>query len=331
MKRQAKIALILLSIVTVTASAQDSSGDQGLRARTHLLGYWLDPSTRLVWTRTDNGENVNRYQASDYCRDLGYKGYSNWRLPTIDELETIYEPGATTQRKLPHYFSQEPAVAAALNVKGNLSVTGDPWSSSDINTDHAHPSNYGWSFNFNKGSRIQDELASATDKRAICVRRSDVIVPLKSAGMIEPPASENQSRGYWVDSSTGLVWAAKDSGKSVTWGHARKYCHDLRLAGYSDWRLATLDELETLAVNGAYDPHRVDNTDYLVVAVAGSRDVRGGVNLTDDPWSSNRPLDRFHHPYSDGWFFDFRTSQPSYDLQLFRNIKSALCVRRPEE
>jgi hypothetical protein len=331
MKHQMKIVLVVLTVVSAVASAQSPPDDSGLKSRTHLLGYWLDPSTRLVWTGTDNGKDVNRYQATNYCRDLDYKGYSNWRLPTIDELESIYEPGARTQRKLPHYPSQEPAVPVALNIKGNLSVTGDSWSSSDINTEPSYPSKYGWSFNFNQGSRIQDELTSASGKRALCVRRSDVIVPSKSSGMVEPPVSENQSSGWWVDSSTGLIWAAKDSGKSVTWGHARKYCRDLRLAGYANWRLATLDELETLVVNGAYDPKRVDNAGSLIVAVAGSPDVRGGLSLVDDPWSSNRPRDRFHRPYSDGWFFDFRTSQPSYDLQLFRNIKSALCVRRPEE
>jgi len=326
MKHQAQVVLILLIVVNAVANAQAPPNDLGREAKTHLLGYWLDPSTRLVWAGTDNGKEVNWYQATNYCRELDFKGYSNWRLPTINELETIYEQGATSQRKISHFQSQE-VVALVLNVKGNLSLTGDPWSSSDANTDPSHSSTHGWSFNFNQGSRIQDELTSGTGKRALCVRRSDVVVPPKSSRVVDPPAKENQSSGYWIDMSTGLMWAANDSGKSVTWGQARRYCHNLRLAGYADWRLATLDELETLVVNGTYDPQRVESTDYLIVATAGGRDVRGGLNLVDDPWSSNRPLNAFHHPYSLGWFYDFRTSQPSYDLQLFRNTKSALCVR----
>jgi len=299
MKHQAKVGLVLLTVASAVANAQAHPNDLGLGAKTHLRGYWLDRSTRLVWSGTDNGKDVNWYQATNYCRELDFKGYSDWRLPTINELETIYAQGATPQRKISHFQSHE-MVPLALNVKGNLSLTGNPWSSSDVNTDPSHPATHGWFFNFNQGSRIQDELISGR-QRAVCVRRSDVVPP-KSSRVVEAPAKEIQSSGCWIDTSTGLMWAANDSGRSVTWGHARKYCRNLRFAGYADWRLATLDELETLVVNGAYDPHRVESTDHLIVAVAGSPDVRGGLNLVDDPWSSNRPLNAFHRPYSDGWF-----------------------------
>jgi hypothetical protein len=52
-------------------------------------------------------------------------------------------------------------------------------------------------------------------------------------------AQETQARGYWTDPSTGLIWAGKDNGKEVNWHQATKYCRDLRLAGYSDWRLVS--------------------------------------------------------------------------------------------
>src|ERR1700730_16317795 len=52
-------------------------------------------------------------------------------------------------------------------------------------------------------------------------------------------------RGYWVHPSTGLMWAGKDNGGDVNWHKAMKHCRNLRLAGYSDWRLATLGELES--------------------------------------------------------------------------------------
>jgi len=57
---------------------------------------------------------------------------------------------------------------------------------------------------------------------------------------------ETQVRGFWIDSSTGLMWAAKDSGKDLSYKGAVKYCRDLRLAGYSDWRLATLGDLSSI-------------------------------------------------------------------------------------
>src|SRR5690242_10895242 len=70
----------------------------------------------------------------------------------------------------------------------------------------------------------------------------------QSAPESQSRAQDTQARGVWTDPSTGLMWAGKDSGKDVSWKRAVKYCRDLRLAGYSDWRLASLGELE-----GIYD------------------------------------------------------------------------------
>ena len=139
---------------------------------------------------------------------------------------------------------------------------------------------------------------------------------------------ETQARGFWIAPSTGLMWAAKDNGKAVTWHTAQSYCRKQRLAGFSDWRLATLDELTTLVDKiSPSEPVGNDKTFYINIG----RHVKGNLSLTGDPWSSNREMDRFGHPYGPGWFFDFITSKPSYDLQLFRNTKFALCVRRSSE
>jgi hypothetical protein len=139
-------------------------------------------------------------------------------------------------------------------------------------------------------------------------------------------AQETQARGYWIDPNTRLMWAAKDNGKEVSWKNAVKYCRDLRLAGYSDWRLATLDELASLVDRSTSDPGRVGNTETFNINVG--RHVRGNLSLAGDPWSSTRDKDRFGHPHWDGAFFDFVNSKPSWDLQSFRNTKYALCVRR---
>jgi hypothetical protein len=148
-------------------------------------------------------------------------------------------------------------------------------------------------------------------------------------GAAAPPstrsAPETQARGYWIDPSTGLMWAGKDNGIAVTWHKAENYCHNLRLEGHSNWRLATLDELASLVNKSAPTSEKVGNTETFSINLG--RGVRGGLSLTGDPWSSNREIDRFGHPYGPGWFFDFRTSKPSYDLQYFRNTKYALCVR----
>jgi len=142
-------------------------------------------------------------------------------------------------------------------------------------------------------------------------------------------AQETQARGYWIDPATRLMWAAKDNGKDVTWRQATKYCRDLRLAGLSDWRLATLDELGSLVDKSTPTPEQAGNIEPFSINLG--RHVRGGLSLVGDPWSSNRDKDRFGHPHWDGAFFDFVYSKPSWDLQSFRNTKYALCVRRSGE
>jgi Protein of unknown function (DUF1566) len=140
-------------------------------------------------------------------------------------------------------------------------------------------------------------------------------------------AQVTQARGAWTDPpSTGLMWAARDNGKDVSWKGAVKYCRDLRLAGYSDWRLATRAELGAIYDRNANAP-----------GLAGSgKDnlftyhVKGKLFLTGDEWSSERIKDDRGHPSAYAWYFDFNEgrsdNQPSgfpYPHSLMR----ALCVR----
>ncbi len=104
---------------------------------------------------------------------------------------------------------------------------------------------------------------------------------LAQTAKISPAVSqEPQVHGYWIDSSTGLMWAAKDNGKAMSWKGAVKYCRTLRVAGYSDWRLATLDELK-----GIYDENA--NAPGLAGKRAVTWHIKGNLFLTGHPWSSN--------------------------------------------
>jgi len=52
--------------------------------------------------------------------------------------------------------------------------------------------------------------------------------------------------GTITDSKTDLMWVAKDNGIPINWPDAIEYCKNLRVGGYSDWRMPTLAELASL-------------------------------------------------------------------------------------
>jgi hypothetical protein len=127
---------------------------------------WIDPATGLMWTGKDNGSDMNWQQAMDYCQSLQLAGYSDWRLPTIDELQGIYDQNIN----LPGQCCGGNQVT--FHVKGNLQLSGWHWSSSP-----GDASGTAWYFPFNKMiGRGSSRLVNRNNWRALCVRRSGTAV-----------------------------------------------------------------------------------------------------------------------------------------------------------
>jgi hypothetical protein len=171
MKRFVNFVLLSLFAVSVFAGAQSPTDDLNLAQKTQEQGYWVDPSTGLIWAAKDNGsKEVNWHKAVTYCRDLRVAGYSDWRLASIDELEGIYDKSANAPGENPssRWHDAEPMT---FHVKGGLFLRGNQWSSTRLLDDRGHASGYAWRFDFNEGRRFDgDELWFHTDKHALCVR-----------------------------------------------------------------------------------------------------------------------------------------------------------------
>ena len=162
---------------------------------------------------------------------------------------------------------------------------------------------------------------------------SALIASAQSTPGSQGVTQDTQSRGSWTDPSTGLMWAGKDNGKDVSWKKAMKYCRDLRLAGYSDWRLATLSELE-----GIYDKNaNAPGLARLGGPAKGSDftwHVKGNLFLTGNQWSSSQRIDDRGHPNGYAWYFDFNEGRPNNEPTGFPysfTNRRALCVRGSEK
>lgn len=54
-------------------------------------GTVLDTRTNLMWAAKDNDNNINWQRAKSYCKKYRGGGYSDWRMPTQDELAGLYD------------------------------------------------------------------------------------------------------------------------------------------------------------------------------------------------------------------------------------------------
>jgi hypothetical protein len=160
---------------------------------------------------------------------------------------------------------------------------------------------------------------------ALLVFASAFVASGKSGPKGQRAPQETQARGFWTDPSTGLMWTARDNGKDVTWHKAMNYCRDLRLAGYSDWRLANIGELQAIFDKSANAPGLAGPSDNRR---AFTWHVKGALFLTGDQWSSTRRYDDRGHPASYAFRFDFNEGQQFDGDELsFSTNKRALCVR----
>lgn len=123
---------------------------------------WTDPKSQLMWTVKDNGRNVNWKQASDYCGAMTLAGHADWRLPSIDELRTLYDPTIN----IPGIG--ETGGPVSWHVRGNLRLTGWQWSRSQ-----ADVSGEAWGLSLASGRQLTGRVADNLGNRALCVRHPD--------------------------------------------------------------------------------------------------------------------------------------------------------------
>ena len=181
-----------------------------------------DNMTGLMWQDDENATTItkNWEDAKSYCQSLALGGYSDWRLASIEELQSIVDYGSV-------YPSPSLKKDSFLNSSGY-----EHWSSTEQNSDNA----YGIYF-YDGSTRYWDK---SYELGVRCVRGKKIA---------NSNFSRNNTTGIVTDNSTGLQWQDDygDLGrmKIGSWVEAIDYCENLDLGGYSDWRLPNINELRT--------------------------------------------------------------------------------------
>ena len=111
-------------------------------------GVVSDLRTGLQWAAQDNGRYINWHNASAYCQNYSGGGHTDWRLPTVSELEGLYKAGIR------------------CNSGDIINITACcPWASETIGSGLAD-----FHFDFGAGKRYWSAQMGSGRRRALPVR-----------------------------------------------------------------------------------------------------------------------------------------------------------------
>ena len=197
--------------------------------------------------------------------DAHYGGYSDWRMPTLNELTSIV-----------NYSIARPGPGPTIDT-GYFSNTAERayWSSS---TTYVNNTTYfAWLVYFDSGGHVRGWVKDgAINVRAV------------RGGQTQSAYVDN-GNGTVTDTSTGLMWQQAYSPGTGTWEQALAYCEGLNLGGYTDWRLPTVNELRSLLdysryesmINATYFPGTVSSFYWSSTTDAEFTDRACGVGFYD--------------------------------------------------
>lgn len=249
-------------------------------------GTVTDTVTTLMWQQTDGGE-MTIENAQVYCDTLTLGGYTDWRLPNCHELFSIL-----------NHDRVNPAIDTIYFTK----TLAEYWWS---NERQANDSNKVWVTNAGGGvgNHPKTETLSAGGPKRFHVRAvRDVTSP-----SILPNHFVDNGNGTTTDLLTDLTWQQISYSDSITWEQALTLADTLTFAGYSDWRLPNIKELQSINDESLINPS-INQTFF------------SGVNV-NHYWSTTS----LPNQTTKAWYIDTQFGVTTYQFKT--NKLYTLCVR----
>ncbi len=130
------------------------------------------------------------------------------------------------------------------------------------------------------------------------------IRPVRGAAYGENDFVDNGD-GTITDNATALMWAKDDNGEGIDWVEALPYAEGATLAGYSDWRLPNVKELQSIV-----DYSRAPNNEKVEPAIDPIFNCTPFVNEAGDDdygyyWTGTSACFRLGAPYHFAWYVAF--------------------------
>ncbi len=137
-----------ISVQSNTADVVETNRDDRFIAFNN--GTVKDTKTGLMWAATDNAEDITWNRGRKYCERYDGGGFTDWRMPTQDELAGIYDPA----KKNHHGYS----VSKLINISECC-----PWPSDELGSEAAV-------FSFSYGGKYWLPKTCSFNSRALPVR-----------------------------------------------------------------------------------------------------------------------------------------------------------------
>lgn len=221
-----------------------------------------DNLTGLMWVKNPVKTKRIWEDAIAFANGLTLCGYDDWRLPNINELESLYHAG-------------EGNSARWLDTQGFIDINkmeGAQWSS----TTYASNTYYAWSVIMWNGTALpiakwsniylwpvrggQGTVTAALPKTGQTTGYATGDDGGLEKGVAWPSPRFSISGDCVTDSLTGLMWVSAPGIINLQWREALDYTNDFFLCGYTDWRLPNRREIRSLMNYGESDPAAWLNT-----------------------------------------------------------------------
>jgi len=87
-------------------------------------GAVLDTQTSLMWAAKDNGKDIDWFDAKSYCENYRGGGYSDWRMPTQDEV-TGLSGYIRAYIYRPYIYERSSKMKPLINISSNCLWTSE--------------------------------------------------------------------------------------------------------------------------------------------------------------------------------------------------------------
>jgi len=239
-------------------------------------GTVSDTRINLMWAAKDNGNSINWANAKNYCDNYRGGGYTDWRMPTQEELSGLYDTTKTYKSdcgdvhlteaiRLSCTWAWASETSRSVSALFNFFDGKQNWDHQSLDGGRRvlpvrSTNNEALKRERQEQEQQNDELKRqkeleaereqlATERRKVESEKQEIGTRPAVTGIKEIRRDGRfiaYDDGTVLDTKTNLMWAAKDNGSNINWANAKTYSENYRGGGYSDWRMPTSDELAGL-------------------------------------------------------------------------------------